>query len=53
MSINKLNCAITSVAGWVPENKLTNKDLTKLVETSDEWITTRTGIKERRIFKRL
>ena len=51
MSINKLNCAITSVAGWVPENKLTNKDLTKLVETSDEWITTRTGIKERRILR--
>ena len=51
MLINKLNCAITSVAGWVPENKLTNKDLTKLVDTSDEWITSRTGIKERRILR--
>lgn len=45
------NCAITGVAGWVPETKLTNDDLSKMVETSDEWITTRTGIKERRILK--
>ena len=44
-------CAITGVSGWVPENKLTNHDLTNMVETSDEWITTRTGIKERRILK--
>jgi len=46
-----LSCAITAVAGWVPDTKLTNEDLTKMVETSDEWITTRTGIKERRILK--
>ena len=37
--------------GWVPNNKLTNEDLATMVETSDEWITTRTGIKERRILK--
>ncbi len=47
----KLSCAITGVAGWVPDYKLTNEDLSKMVETSDEWITTRTGIKERRILK--
>ena len=47
----KLSCAITGVAGWVPDDKLTNEDLSKMVETSDEWITTRTGIKERRILK--
>jgi len=46
-----LSCAITAVAGWVPDTKLTNEDLTNMVETSDEWITTRTGIKERRILK--
>ncbi|NME71755.1 beta-ketoacyl-ACP synthase III [Flammeovirga aprica] len=45
------NAAITAVAGWVPEDKLTNQDLEKLVDTSDEWITSRTGIKERRILK--
>ena len=45
------SCAITGVAGWVPEKKLTNFDLTKMVDTSDEWITTRTGIKERRILQ--
>lgn len=43
--------AITGVGGYVPETKLTNADLEKMVETSDEWITTRTGIKERRILK--
>ena len=47
----KLSCAITGVAGWVPDDKLTNEDLSKMVETSDEWIITRTGIKERRILK--
>lgn len=44
--------AITAVGGYVPENKLTNKDLEKIVDTTDEWITTRTGIKERRIENR-
>jgi 3-oxoacyl-[acyl-carrier-protein] synthase-3 len=40
-------CSITGVGSYVPEKILTNADLEKLVETSDEWITTRTGIKER------
>jgi 3-oxoacyl-[acyl-carrier-protein] synthase III len=42
-------CSITGVGSYVPERVLTNAELEKLVETSDEWITTRTGIKERRI----
>lgn len=41
--------AITAVAGYLPENILTNFDLEKMIDTSDEWITTRTGIKERHI----
>ena len=44
--------AITCVAGYLPEDKLTNADLEKMVDTSDEWIRTRTGIEERRILKR-
>jgi len=45
-------CAkISAVSGWVPDYVLTNEELSKMVETSDEWITTRTGIKERRILK--
>lgn len=43
--------AITGIHGWVPEDILTNADLSTMVDTSDEWITTRTGIKERRILK--
>ncbi len=43
--------AITCVAGYLPEDKLTNQDLEKMVDTSDEWIRTRTGIEERRILK--
>jgi 3-oxoacyl-[acyl-carrier-protein] synthase III len=43
--------AITGVHGYVPEDILSNKDLEQMVDTSDEWITTRTGIKERRILK--
>ncbi|MEY2905321.1 MAG: hypothetical protein RJA52_1337 [Bacteroidota bacterium] len=43
--------AITGVHGYVPEDILSNQDLEKMVDTSDEWITTRTGIKERRILK--
>src|SRR5437763_6244447 len=42
-------CSITSVGSHVPEKILTNADLEKMVETSDEWITSRTGIKERHI----
>ena len=49
--MNKLRAAITAVGGYVPETKLTNSDLEKTLDTSDEWITTRTGIKERRILK--
>src|SRR6476646_10167397 len=41
--------AITTVAGYVPKNILTNQDLEKMIDTTDEWITTRTGIKERHI----
>ena len=40
---------IAGVGMYVPEKRLTNADLEKMVETSDEWITTRSGIKERRI----
>jgi 3-oxoacyl-[acyl-carrier-protein] synthase-3 len=43
--------AITGVAAFVPEDKLTNADLEKMVDTNDEWIRTRTGIEERRILK--
>ncbi|MFI5186781.1 MAG: beta-ketoacyl-ACP synthase III [Chitinophagales bacterium] len=49
--IEKLNAAITAVGGFVPEDKLTNADLEKMVDTNDEWIRTRTGIEERRILK--
>ena len=41
-------CSIISVGSYVPEKVITNADLEKMVETSDEWITTRTGIKQRR-----
>ena len=43
------SCSIVGVGSYVPSKILTNHDLEKMVETSDEWITTRTGIKERRI----
>ena len=46
-----LNAVITGTAMAVPEHKLTNKDLETMVDTSDEWIMTRIGIKERRILK--
>ena len=46
-----MKAAITCVAGYVPENVLTNYDLSKMVDTSDEWIKTRTGISERHILK--
>ena len=51
MMNQRITAAITSVGGYVPETKLTNADLEKIVETNDEWIQTRTGIKERRILK--
>ena len=51
MSSRKIRASITGVYGYVPEYVLSNRELEKLVETSDEWIITRTGIKERRILK--
>ena len=47
----KILAAITGVGGYVPDDVLTNADLEKMVDTTDEWITTRTGIKERRILR--
>ena len=49
--MTKITAAITAVGKYVPEYVLTNAMLEKMVDTSDEWITTRTGIKERRILK--
>jgi 3-oxoacyl-[acyl-carrier-protein] synthase-3 len=49
--MTKIRAAITSVNGWVPDYLLTNDELSKMVDTSDEWITTRTGIKKRHILK--
>lgn len=49
--IKKTTAAITAVSGFLPEDKLTNFDLEKMVDTNDEWIRTRTGISERRILK--
>lgn len=47
----KITAAITAVGGFVPEDRLTNADLEKMVDTNDEWIRTRTGISERRILR--
>ena len=49
--MTKLRAAITGVHGYVPDYVLTNQELETMVDTNDEWITTRTGIKERRILK--
>jgi len=49
--MGKINAAITGVQGYVPDYILTNKELETLVDTNDEWITSRTGVKERRILK--
>lgn len=46
-----IKAAITAVSGYVPKDQLTNADLEKMVDTTDEWITTRTGIKTRHIQK--
>lgn len=46
-----VKAAITGVGGYVPETILSNKDLEQMVDTTDEWILSRTGIKERRILK--
>src|SRR5436190_24355355 len=49
--MSKIRAAITGVGGYVPDYVLTNKELETMVDTNDEWITSRTGIKERRILK--
>ena len=49
--MTKINAAITGIQGYVPDYVLNNKELEKLVDTNDEWIVSRTGIKERRILK--
>ena len=51
LKMSKITAAITAVGGYVPETKLTNAELEKMVDTNDEWIRTRTGISERRILK--
>ncbi|MGO4920057.1 beta-ketoacyl-ACP synthase III [Maribacter spongiicola] len=50
--MTKITAAITAVGGYVPQFVMTNKMLEDLVDTNDEWITTRTGIKERRVLKK-
>jgi len=49
--MQKLQAAVTAVGGYVPDYRLTNSELEKMVDTNDEWIRTRTGIEERRILK--
>ena len=49
--MEKIYASITAVGGYVPDDKLTNKDFEKMVDTNDEWIKSRTGISERRILK--
>jgi 3-oxoacyl-[acyl-carrier-protein] synthase-3 len=49
--MTKIRAAITGINAWVPEYRLTNQELSKMVDTSDEWIMQRVGIKERRILK--
>ncbi|MBL7704924.1 MAG: ketoacyl-ACP synthase III [Taibaiella sp.] len=49
--MNKVHAAITAVGGYVPDYVLTNQELETIIDTTDEWIRTRTGILERRILK--
>lgn len=49
--MKNINAVITGVGGYVPEDVLTNEELSKMVDTNEEWIVTRVGIKERRILK--
>ena len=49
--MEKIRAAITGINAWAPEYRLTNQELSKIVDTSDEWIMQRVGIKERRILK--
>ena len=49
--MGKITAAITGIGGFVPDYILTNEELSRMVDTTDEWIMTRIGIKERRILK--
>ncbi len=49
--MDKINAVITGIGGYVPDDVLTNEDISKMVDTTDEWIMTRVGIKERRILR--
>ena len=49
--MSKINAVITGIGGYVPDFRLTNEQLSKMMDTNDEWITTRVGIKERRILR--
>ncbi len=49
--MSKIEAGITGIHGWVPEYRLTNEELSTMVDTTDEWIMQRIGIKERRILK--
>jgi 3-oxoacyl-[acyl-carrier-protein] synthase-3 len=49
--MEKIRASITGVNAWVPEYRLNNHELSTMVDTSDEWIMQRVGIKERRILK--
>jgi len=49
--MKRINAAITGVEGYLPQKVVTNHDLAKIVDTSDEWITSRTGVKERRLME--
>ncbi len=50
--MNKINAVITGVGGYVPNYVFTNEEISQIVDTSDEWIMSRIGIKERRILKK-
>ncbi len=50
--MNKIHAVITGISGYIPEYVLTNEEVSRMVDTSDEWIMTRIGIKERRILKK-
>ena len=49
--MKKITAAITGIQGYVPDYVLNNEELATMVDTNDEWIISRTGIKERRILK--
>ena len=49
--MNNIRAAITALEAYLPEYRLTNDELSKMVDTSNEWIMQRVGIKERRILK--